>query len=86
MQPRQLQAQRCRSGGSASSVWPSLASFKALWKLRRREIDLVDVFKSLRLSPGEELLFKDGFELIEGSLGHVAADRILEVGFDGFLD
>lgn len=50
------------------------------------EIDLIDILESLRLGPGEELLIEDGLKLVERGLGHVATDRILEVGFDSLVD
>lgn len=50
------------------------------------EVDLVDVLESLRLGPGKELFFEDGREFVERGLGHVATDRIGEIGLDGLLD
>jgi hypothetical protein len=66
--------------GSASSCLARCAEVE-----KGIEFDLVDVLKSLRLGPGEELFFEDGLKFVECGLVHVAADRIGEVASTAFL-
>jgi hypothetical protein len=50
------------------------------------EIDLVDILEALDSAPDEELLVEDGFQLVEGGFGHIAAHCVCKVGFDGRFD